>query len=100
MHLLPQCHHHSYQGMQGSFFGQRLLQHLICLQRFCKHGSLGILLVENRFHTHAQAPRLGYEEQNHIDPHCVKMDSAAMIHFGLDPGKFSHFQVGKYTGRY
>ncbi len=28
------------------------------------------------------------------------MASAAMIHFGLDPGKFVHFLSGKYTGQY
>jgi hypothetical protein len=32
-------------------------------------------------------PHLGYEQQDHIDPHCLEMASAAMIHFGLDPGK-------------
>jgi hypothetical protein len=41
---------------------------------------------------------LGYEEQNHINPHRVKMAGAAMIHFGLDPGEFVCFLVGKYTG--
>jgi hypothetical protein len=45
-------------------------------------------------------PRLGYEQQDHIDPYCVEMASAAMIHFGLDPGKFLHFLLGKYTGQY
>jgi hypothetical protein len=33
-------------------------------------------------------PRYGYEQQERIDPHRVKMASAAMVHFGLDPGKF------------
>jgi hypothetical protein len=28
------------------------------------------------------------------------MASAAMIHFGLDPGKFVRFLLGKYTGQY
>jgi hypothetical protein len=42
-------------------------------------------------------PHLGYKEQNHIDPHRVKMASAAMVHFGVDPGKFILFLAGEYT---
>ncbi len=33
-------------------------------------------------------PRYNYEQQEQIDPHHVKMASAAMVHFGLDPGIF------------
>jgi hypothetical protein len=47
-----------------------------------------------------QDPHLGYEQQDHIDPYCVEMTSAAMIHFGLDPGKFVCFLSGEYTGQY
>ncbi len=50
--------------------------------------------------TPLQDPCLGYEQQDHIDPYCVEMASAAMIHFGLDPGKFVRFLSGKYTGQY
>ncbi len=32
-------------------------------------------------------PQLDYKQQDHIDPHRVEMASAAMVHFGLDPGK-------------
>jgi hypothetical protein len=42
-------------------------------------------------------PRLGYKEKTHIDSHRNKMASAAMVYFGLDPGKFVGFLVGKYT---
>jgi hypothetical protein len=45
-------------------------------------------------------PHLGYQQQDHNDPHCVEMASAAMIHFGLDPGKFVRFLPGKNTGQY
>jgi hypothetical protein len=45
-------------------------------------------------------PRLGYKEQNHIDPHRIEMASAAMVHFGLDPGKFICFLAGEYTGHH
>ena len=45
-------------------------------------------------------PRLGYEQQDHIDPHQVEMASAAMVHFGLDPGKFVRYLSGEYTGQY
>ncbi len=44
--------------------------------------------------------RLGYKQQDNIDPHCVEMASVAMIHFGLDSGKCVHFLSGKYTGQY
>ncbi len=37
--------------------------------------------------TPLQDPHLGYEQQDHINPYRVEMASAAMIHFGLDPGK-------------
>ncbi len=50
--------------------------------------------------TPLQDPRLGYEQQNHIDPYCVEMASAAMIHFGLDPGKVIRFLLGEYAGQY
>ena len=47
-----------------------------------------------------QDPQLGYEQQDHINPYCVEMASVAMIHFGLDPGKFVCFLLGKYTGQH
>ncbi len=34
-------------------------------------------------------PWYNYEQQERFDPHCNKMASAAMDHFGLDPGKLS-----------
>ncbi len=45
-------------------------------------------------------PHLGYEQQDHINPYCMEMANAAMIHFGLDPGKFVRFLLGKYTGQH
>ncbi len=42
-------------------------------------------------------PRYNYEQQEHIDTSRVKMASAAMIHFGIDPGKFVCFLGGEYT---
>ena len=33
-------------------------------------------------------PRYNYEQQERIDPQRVEMASAAMVHFGLNPGKF------------
>ncbi len=50
--------------------------------------------------TPLQDPCLGYEQQDHIDPYCMEMASAAMIHFGLDPGKFVRFLSGEYTGQF
>jgi hypothetical protein len=43
-------------------------------------------------------PQLGYDKQECIDPHCVKMAIAAMIHFDLDPRRFVSFLSGEYTG--
>ena len=43
-------------------------------------------------------PRYNYEKQECIDPHRVEMASAAMVHFGLDPGKFVRWLRGEYTG--
>ncbi len=45
-------------------------------------------------------PRLGYKQQDHIDPHRVEMASTAMVHFGLDPGKFVCYLSGEYTSQY
>ena len=45
-------------------------------------------------------PWLGYKNQEGIDPYCVEMAGAAMIHFGLDPGNFVRFLSGEYTGKY
>jgi hypothetical protein len=50
--------------------------------------------------TPLQDPPLRYEQQDHINPYCVEMASMAMIHFGLDPGKFVRFLLGEYTGQY
>ena len=50
--------------------------------------------------TPLQDPRLGYKQQDHINPYCVEMASAAMIPFGLDPGKSVRFLLGKYTSQY
>ena len=43
-------------------------------------------------------PRLDYEAQTTIDNHRVEMASVAMLHFGLDPGKFVRWMEGEYTG--
>jgi hypothetical protein len=43
-------------------------------------------------------PRYNYEQQEHIDTFWVEMASTAMIHLGLDPGKFVCFLGGEYTG--
>ncbi len=45
--------------------------------------------------TPLQDPPPGYKQQDHINPYCVEMASLAMIHFGLDPGKFVRFLLGK-----
>jgi hypothetical protein len=47
-----------------------------------------------------QDPCLGYEQQDCINPYCMEMASAAMIHFGLDPGKCVRFLSGKYTSQH
>ncbi len=43
-------------------------------------------------------PWYNYEHQEQIDLHCIKMASAAMVYFGLDPGKFVRWMGGEYTG--
>ncbi len=43
-------------------------------------------------------PWYSNEQQEQIDPHCIEMASAAMVHFGLDPGKFVQWMGGEYTG--
>ncbi len=46
-----------------------------------------------------RAPRHNYESQLFIDPHHIEMANAAMIHFGLNPGKFIRWLGGEYTGQ-
>jgi hypothetical protein len=43
-------------------------------------------------------PQYNYEQQERIDPQRFEMASAAMVHFGLDPGKFVRWMGGEYTG--
>jgi hypothetical protein len=43
-------------------------------------------------------PWYNYVHQEQINPHHVEMASAAMVHFGLDPGKFVRWMGGEYTG--
>jgi hypothetical protein len=50
--------------------------------------------------TPLQDPCLGCKQQDHVDPYRLEMASTAMIHVGLDPGKFEHFLLGKYTGQH
>ena len=45
-------------------------------------------------------PRYDYEDQTRIDPRRVLMANAAMVHFGLDPGRFVRWLAGEYTGQY
>lgn len=44
-------------------------------------------------------PRLDYNNQTKIDQKRVDMANAAMVHFGLDPGKFVRWLGGEYTGQ-
>ncbi len=43
-------------------------------------------------------PRYNYESQTTISSSQGEMASAAMIHFGLDPGKLVRWLGGEYTG--
>jgi len=43
-------------------------------------------------------PRYDYEKQTEICLHRVDMASAAMVHFGLDPGKLVRWLGGEYIG--
>ena len=43
-------------------------------------------------------PCYDYESQMKICTHCVEIASAAMVHFGMDPGKFFRWMGGKYMG--
>ncbi len=43
-------------------------------------------------------PRYDYEQQTTICTHRVEMASAALIHFGLDPGKLVRWLGGEYIG--
>ena len=43
-------------------------------------------------------PRYHYQDQTLIDPRRVLMANAAMVHFGLDPGRFVCWLAGEYTG--
>ena len=43
-------------------------------------------------------PQHDYNEQITILPRRMEMASAAMIHFGLDPGKLVRWLVGEYIG--
>ncbi len=58
----------------------------------------------NACNTYKEPARGGWgilnKQQDHINPYCVEMASVAMIHFGLDPGKFVRFLLGKYTGQH
>jgi hypothetical protein len=94
-----QHRHYYHQRVQSQFLERRHLQSLSGEQRLREHCPKGTPLVMSRF-TPLQDPCLGYEQQDHIDPYCVEMASAAMIHFGLDPGIFVRFLSGKYNGQY
>ena len=43
-------------------------------------------------------PRYDYKPHIAILPRRVEMSSAAMVQFGLDPGKLVHWLGGEYTG--
>jgi hypothetical protein len=43
-------------------------------------------------------PQYDYKKQTAVGPHRMLMANAAMVHFGLDPGRFVHWLAGKYTG--
>jgi hypothetical protein len=44
-------------------------------------------------------PQLNYKNQMQIGPHQVCMANAAMVHFGLDPGRFVQWMGGEYIGQ-
>ena len=44
-------------------------------------------------------PRYNFESQTKISSRQIEMASAAMIHFGLDPGKLVRWLEGEYTGK-
>jgi hypothetical protein len=48
--------------------------------------------------TSLREPRYDYENQLEVSHHRVEMASAAMVHFGLDPGIFVRWLGGEYTG--
>jgi hypothetical protein len=48
--------------------------------------------------TSLREPRFDYENQLEITHYRVELASAAMVHFGMDPGKFVRWLGGEYTG--
>ncbi len=68
-------------------------------QGHCKHCPKYTPLVASQFHP-PTGSLTGIQAAGYIDPYCVEMASKAMIFFGLDPGKFVHFLLGKYTGQH
>ncbi len=43
-------------------------------------------------------PWYNYEQQEQINLHLIEMAIAAMVNFGLNPGKFVQWMGGEYTG--
>ncbi len=92
-------HHLFHQGVQSQFLEWRPLWSLFGEQGLCKHCHKGTPLVISWFHPPTRSSS-GYEQQDHINPYHMEMASMAMIHFGLDPGKFVRFLLGEYTGQH
>ncbi len=93
-----QRHHYNHQGMPGYFF-QRGSFHLRLVNKdYAAIVPKVIRWLQIDF-TPLREPQLGYKNQKFIDPYRVEMASAAMIHFGLDPGKFVRFLSREYTGQ-
>ncbi len=67
------------------------------MQGFCIIGPQDYKVVVGGFSLLCK-PRYNYEQQEQIAPHHGKMASAAMVHFGLNPGKFVRWMGGEYTG--
>jgi hypothetical protein len=48
--------------------------------------------------TKIREPRIGYADQQEIQPSCVDMATAAIIHYSLHPGMLIQYVKGKYAG--
>lgn len=83
---------------QRASFSRIDIAHLASVDRTCRKAVPLIQRWLDIDFTPLNQPRYDYEQQLSIDPNRVEMMSAAMVSFGMDPGKLVRFLDGEYTG--
>jgi hypothetical protein len=74
------------------------IKNLSAMNCLCNKVTCDVCLLQNLDFLPLRKPRIGYADHQAIPQACMNMATAAMIHYGLQPGMLIRYLKGEYVG--